>query len=178
MENFFPNFPRYGKKFSTPWKTGALVRSSVRCLSTVASAKADPQACRTIGVNARARKRIWENEGLPFRSLLAVRRTWMQRILFGFWRGCFVITVRRPQDVVVGNSIQIWTGLIAKISCEFSDDAALRATRAGLVSASGRPRSGSAEKARLVFAPAKFEWNSRLFFSNLSPVAAPLHLPA
>ncbi|HPJ57075.1 MAG TPA: hypothetical protein PLK81_05450, partial [Kiritimatiellia bacterium] len=39
METFFPDFPRYGKYFSTPWKT-----SPVRC----------PQACHAMGVNVAA----------------------------------------------------------------------------------------------------------------------------
>jgi len=78
-------------------------------------------------------------------------------------------TVRRPQDVDAGDFVRNWTGSSAKISSGFSDDAALRMTRAGLVSASGRPQSGSAEKTRLVFAPANSERNPR---PSPSPAAA------
>ncbi len=59
--------------------------------------------------------------------------------------------VRRPQDVDAGPFFRILAGAPAKTTCGFSEDAALRATRAGLVSASGRPRSGRAEKRRVGF---------------------------
>ena len=67
----------------------------------------------------------------------------MQRISFGFWRG-----------------------FCAKITGGFSDDGALRATRARLVSASGRLRRASAEKMPVGFRAAKIRKKS----SFLSPI--------
>ena len=58
---------------------------------------------------------------------------------------------RRPQDVQAEDFFWIWTGFPAEITREFSGDAALRAIRVGLVSTSGRPRSGRTEKARVGF---------------------------
>jgi hypothetical protein len=70
---------------------------------------------------------------------------------------------RRPQDVGAEDFFWILAGLFAKIAGGFSDDAALRAPRAGLVSASGRPRSGSAEKMPVGFRAAKIQKKSSLF---------------
>ncbi len=78
--------------------------------------------------------------------LSAVRRTWMRRISCGFWRGC-----------------------CAKITGRFSDDGALRTTRVGLVSTSGRAQCASAEKMSVGFCAAKIHKKTS---SQLSP-----HLP-
>lgn len=80
---------------------------------------------------------------------------------------------RCPQDVDAEDLFWILAGLFAKITGRFSDDAALRPTRAGLVSASGRPRSGSAEKMPVGFRAAKIQKKSSLFspltFANPTP---------
>ena len=77
---------------------------------------------------------------------------------------------RRPQDVDAEDFFWILAGLFAKITGRFSDDAALRTTRAGLVSASGRPRSGSAEKMPVGFRAAKIQKkSSSLLFHLLTP---------
>ena len=52
-------------------------------------------------------------------------------------------------------SCGFWRGFHAKITGGFSDDGALRTTRAGLVSASGRSRRASAEKRPVGFGAAK-----------------------
>ncbi|OQC22703.1 MAG: hypothetical protein BWX68_03049 [Verrucomicrobia bacterium ADurb.Bin063] len=78
--------------------------------------------------------------------LSAVRRTWMRRISCGFWRG-----------------------RCAKITGRFFDNGALRTTRAGLVSASGRAQCASAEKMPVGFCAAKIHKKTS---SQLSP-----HLP-
>ena len=83
---------------------------------------------------------------------------------------------RCPQDVEAGDFFRISAGFIAKTTGGFSDDAALRTTRAGLVSASGRPRSGSAEKTPVVFAPLKSGRNP-LFIPPLHPPHPPFLLP-
>ncbi len=73
----------------------------------------------------------------PCRALSAVRSTCMRRISCGFWRGSH-----------------------AKISGGFSDDDAVRTTRAGLVSASGRTRRASAEKTPVGFGADKIHKKS------------------
>jgi len=78
--------------------------------------------------------------------------------------------VCRPQDVDAEDFFWILAGLFAKITGGFSDDAALRTTRAGLVSASGRPRSGSAEKMPVGFRAAKIQKKSPLFSPHRHPV--------
>lgn len=119
MENFFTFFPRYGRKFSTLWKT------QVACCPS------------------RMREMVPEDF---FRILVgfhgfpsAVRRTWLQRISFGFWRGCF-----------------------AEITGRFFDGDASRTTRVGLVSTSGRPRSVHAEKMPVGFRAAQIQKKSSL----------------
>ena len=77
-------------------------------------------------------------------ALSAVRRTWHQRISLGFGRGCF-----------------------AEITGRFSGGDASRTTRAGLVSASGRPRSIHAEKMPVGFRAAQILRKSSL--ANPSP---------
>ena len=143
MENFSPNFPRYGKLFSTPWKTPpGKVGTARRAVRAVPS---------------------------------AVRRTWHQRIFFGFGRGCpaptsalfpapgFVAThARCPQDVDAEDFFRVWAGSHAKITAEFSGDAALRATRTGLVSVRCRPQNGRTEKAAVGFRAAKTRTKSSL----------------
>ena len=83
-------------------------------------------------------------------QLSAVRRTCMQRISFGFGRGCSAETTGR-----------------------FSDDGALRTTRAGLVSASGRPRRASAEKMPVAFRAAQIQKKSSL--PSLCPASPTRH---
>ena len=87
---------------------------------------------------------------------------------------CVEKRARRPQDVDAEDFFWILAGLSAKITGRFSDDAALRTTRAGLVSASGRPRSGSAEKMPVGFRAAKIRKKSSL--GNLHPHPATLAL--
>jgi hypothetical protein len=115
MENFFGIFPRYGKKFSTPWKTS-------------------PSVCRPQDV---APEDFFRALAGSHGRLSAVRRTWHQRISFGFGRGCF-----------------------AEITGRFSDGGASQTTRAGLVSASGRPRSVHAEKMPVGFRAAQIQKKS------------------
>ncbi len=64
---------------------------------------------------------------------------WMQRISFAFGRGC-----------------------CAEITGRYSDGGASRTTRAGLVSASGRPRSAHAEKMPVGFRAAQIQKKSSL----------------
>ena len=82
--------------------------------------------------------------------LTAVRRTWMQRISFGFGRGC-----------------------CAEITGRFSDGGASRTTRAGLVSARDRPRSVHAEKMPVGFRAAQIQKKSSL--PSLRPTCHPHH---
>ena len=62
---------------------------------------------------------------------------------------------RRPQDVATGLFLRGLAETHAKTGRGFSDDGASRTTRAGLQSASGRPRRASAEKTRPGFRAAK-----------------------
>jgi hypothetical protein len=82
--------------------------------------------------------------------LSAVRRTWMQRISFGFGRGC-----------------------CAEITDRLSDGGASRTTRAGLVSARDRPRSVHAEKMPVGFRAAQIQKKSSL--PSLRPTCHPHH---
>ena len=123
MENFFALFPRYGKlipHFSTVWKT----------------------FFHTVENSARRLQNTTH--------LSAVRRTWHQRISFGFGRGCF-----------------------AEITGRFSDGDASRTTRAGLVSARDRPRSVHAEKMPVGFRAAQIQKKSSL--PSLRPTCHPHH---
>ena len=93
--------------------------------------------------------------------------------------------VRCPQDVVAKDFFRGLAGSIAKITVGFSDDGALRTTRARLVSASGRPRRDSAEKTPVGFRTAKPWKKSFLPCLGLPPAAlaaalllAALALPA
>ena len=67
---------------------------------------------------------------------------------------------RCPQDVAVEDFFWILAGFHAKITGGFFDDGAVRTTRAGLVSASGRPRRASAEKMPVGFRAAKIQKKS------------------
>ena len=58
---------------------------------------------------------------------------------------------RCPQDVDAEGFFRVWTGFPAEITGEFFEDAALRAIRARLMSASGRPRGGRTKKAPVGF---------------------------
>ena len=60
--------------------------------------------------------------------------------------GIGILPVCRPQDVDAEDFFGNLAGFHAKITGRFSDDGAVRTTRARLVSASGRPRRASAEK--------------------------------
>ena len=84
--------------------------------------------------------------------LSAVRRTWMQRISFGFGRGC-----------------------CAEITGRFSDGGASRTTRAELVSASGRPRSVHAEKMPVGFRAAQIRKKSSLASLRHTHYPQPAH---
>ena len=143
MENFSAIFPRYGKKFSTPWKTSPSARRPQ-------DVKVGTARCAVRAVSP------------------AVRRTWHQRISFGFGRGCsapydYVLSrVRRPQDVDAEDFFRVLAGSHAKIRRDFSDDDALRTTRTGLVSVRCRPQRARAEKARLGFRAAKTRKKSSL----------------
>jgi len=75
-------------------------------------------------------------------QLSAVRRTWRQ-VPGSPFNGS---TVRRPQDVEAEDFFRISPGFHAKITRRFSGDAALRATRTGLVSVRCRLRSGISGK--------------------------------
>jgi hypothetical protein len=81
--------------------------------------------------------------------------------------------VRRPQDVDAEDFFPVLTGCFAKITREFSDDGALRTTRAGLVSASGRPQHASAEKARVGFRAVKTGKKSSFCRLRHTPHAQP-----
>jgi len=67
---------------------------------------------------------------------------------------------RRPQDVAVEDFFRIWAGFHAITTGGFSDDGALRTTRARLASASGRPRRASAEKMPVGFRAAQIRKKS------------------
>jgi hypothetical protein len=60
--------------------------------------------------------------------------------------GIGILPVCRPQDVEAEDFFGNLAGFHAKTTGRFSDDGAVRTTRARLVSASGRPRRASAEK--------------------------------
>jgi 3-deoxy-7-phosphoheptulonate synthase len=89
--------------------------------------------------STRQDNRIYRMNRISNHHLSAVRRTWMPRISFGFGRGCF-----------------------AEITGRFSDGDAPRTTRAGLVSASGRPRSVHAEKMPVGFRAVQIQKKSSL----------------
>ena len=167
MENFFVFFPRYGKlfrDFSMLWKTFFhAVENPARKGSDGAPLR---PACSIPLPLLSAVRKTWMNsstapqdsDGAPLRPacsvplplLSAVRRTWTQRISFEFGRGVF-----------------------AEIRREFSDDGALRTTRAGLVSARGRPRRASTEKARLGFRAVQIQKKSSLPNPLLTPRSHP-----
>ena len=69
--------------------------------------------------------------------------------------GTGILPVCRPQDVDAEDFFENLAGFHAKITGRFSDDGAVRTTRARLVSASGRPRRASAEKMPVGFRAAK-----------------------
>ncbi len=143
-------FPHRGKKFSTLWKkTGQNVPHNGKTFCDFSTqwnnfGENVPQCGKILIPRWRDFPRcgiLSHNSPRPARTaggvtnplLFAVRSTCMWRISCGFWRGCR-----------------------AKITDRFSDDGALRTTRAGLVSASGRARRASAEKMPVGFGAAKF----------------------
>jgi hypothetical protein len=139
-----------------------------------------PQACHSIGVDVDA-----------FSAVRPATAGWMQRISCGFGRDSHSAHVRCPQachamgvDVDAFSAVRpatagwmqrisfgFWRGFHAKITGRFSDDGALRTTRAGLVSASGRPQRAGAEKMPVGFRAAKIRKKSSL--SSPRPLTAP-----
>ena len=80
--------------------------------------------------------------------------------------GIGILPVCRPQDVDAEDFFGNLAGFHAKITGRFSDDGAVRTTRARLLSASGRPRRASAEKMPVGFRAAQIQKkSSRAYFS-------------